>query len=85
MSKSDDTTKMIVNGAYHALTISALMAVNCWSAKKFFKFKSANLGQLDVEDIGKLTLSVGVATYTRDLLVKQGLIPEDIITGQIVK
>ena len=81
MASENPNVNMLVNSAYHALTISALMAVNCWSAKKFFKFKPANLGQLDAEDIGKLTLSVGVATYTRDLLVKQGLIPEDIITG----
>ena len=79
---SDPNVNMIVNGAYHALTISALMAANCWAAKKFFKFKPANLGQLDAEDIGKLTVSVFVATLMRDWLVKQGVIPEDIKTGQ---
>ena len=81
MASENPNVNMFVNSAYHALTISALMAANCWTAKKFFKFKPANLGQLDAEDIGKLTLSVGLATYARDFLVSQGILPENIITG----
>ena len=79
MASENPNVNMLVNSAYHALTISALMAVNCYAAKKFFKFKPANLGQLDAEDIGKLTLSVGLATYSRDFLVSKGILPENII------
>ena len=49
--------------------------------EEFFKIKPANLSQLDVEDAGKLILSVMGATWIRDYLVKQGIIPENIIDG----
>jgi hypothetical protein len=71
---------MLVNGTYHAATISGLMMANSWLMKKFLKMKPANLGQLDAEDIAKLSLSVLSATIIRDALVKKGIIPENIMT-----
>ena len=72
---------VLVNSAYHAATISLGVWTNSWVMKKFLKIKPANLSQLDAEDLGKLTLSVLSAMMLRDLLVKQGILPEDIMTG----
>ena len=78
---SDPTNvNMLVNSAYHAATISLGVWANSFVMKKFLKWKPANLSQLDAEDIGKLTLSILSATMLRDWLVKQNIIPDDIIT-----
>ena len=70
---------MIVNGAYQASVVAGFMLANSWAMKRFLKIKPANLSQLDVEDAGKLILSVMSSTWIRDYLVKQGIIPENII------
>ena len=77
---TDTNTKKIVNGAYHAGTISVLMLANSWAMKRFLKMKPANLEKFDAEDVVKLMLSVFGSTMLRDWLVKQGVIPEDIMT-----
>jgi hypothetical protein len=76
----DQNINMLVNGAYHAATISGLMMTNSWLMKKFLKMKPANLGQLDAENIAKVSFSVLTAIIIQDWLVKQGVIPEDIKT-----
>ena len=79
MAEKNPNVKMIVNGAYHAVTISVGVWANSFVMKKFLKWKPANPSQLDVEDIGKLTLSVFSATMLRDWLVNQNILPEDIM------
>ena len=69
----------IVNSAYHAAIVSALMMANSFAMKKFLKMKPANLSQLDAGDVLKLTVSVMSSTMIKDWLVKQGYIPENII------
>jgi hypothetical protein len=76
----DQNINMFVNSAYHAATISGLMMANSWLMKKFLKMKPANIGQLDAEDIAKLSFSVFSSTLIRDWLVKQKVIPENIMT-----
>ena len=73
------TETTIVNSAYHAAIISTLMMGNSFVMKKFLKMKPANLSQLDAEDVLKLTVSVMSSSLIKDWLVKQGIIPENII------
>ena len=73
---------MIVNSLYHSGVIGGLIVGNTMLMKKVLKMNPPNLGKLDLEDIGKLSLSVLSATMIRDWLVKQGIIPEDISPGQ---
>ena len=80
-SNNNPNVNMIVNTAYKAGTISLIMFGNSWVMKRFLKMNPANLSKLDFEDVGKLTLSVFSATWLRDYAVKNGWIPEDIITG----
>ena len=70
---------MLVNSAYQAFVVAGFMLANSWAMKRFLKIKPVNLSQLDVEDAGKLILSVMGDTWIRDYLVKQGIIPENII------
>ena len=70
---------MLVNSAYQASVVAGFMLANSWAMKRFLKIKPVNLSQLDVEDAGKLILSVMGATWIRDYLVKQEIIPENII------
>ena len=71
--------KMLVNSAYQVSVVAGFMLANSWAMKRFLKIKHVNISQLDVEDAGKLILSVMGATWIRDYLVKQGIIPENII------
>lgn len=41
--------------------------------------KPADLGQLDVEDSAKIFGTVALALWTQDMLVRQGIIPANII------
>ena len=41
--------------------------------------KVADLGRLDVEDGAKIIGTIALALWTQDMLVKQGIIPANII------
>ena len=82
MSANDDLKpngSNIINGAYHASTVSALMLTNSWLMRRFLKIKPADLTKLDGEDVGKLILSMYGATWIRDWLVKKGILPDMIM------
>ena len=76
---ADSNVNMLVNSAYQASLVAGFMLANSWAMKRFLKIKPVDLSKLDVEDAGKLILSVMGATWIRDYLVKQGIIPENII------
>ena len=76
---ADSNVNILVNSAYQASVVAGFMLANSWAMKRFLKIKPVDLSQLDVEDAGKLILSVMGATWIRDYLVKQGIIPENII------
>ena len=76
---ADSNVNMLVNSAYQASVVAGFMLANSWAMKRFLKIKPVDLSKLDVEDAGKLILSVMGATWIRDYLVKQGIIPENII------
>ena len=76
---ADSNVNMLVNSAYQASLVAGFVLANSWAMKRFLKIKPVDLSKLDVEDAGKLILSVMGATWIRDYLVKQGIIPENII------
>ena len=47
--------------------------------KKLLKMKPADLGRLDIEDSTKLVGTLALAFWTQDMLVKQRIIPANII------
>lgn len=70
--------KAVINTVYHAAVVSGLSVGYTMIAKKVFKMKSVDIGKMDVEDIMKTVAVVSAAMFTKDYLVKQGIIPNDI-------
>ena len=70
--------KAVINTVYHAAVVSGLSVGYTMIAKKFLKMKSADMGKMDFEDIAKIVALVSASMFTKDYLVKQGIIPRDI-------
>lgn len=73
-----DAVKTIVNIVYHAVVLSALALGYTILGDRLFKIKSADLSRLNVEESAKLVGVITVSIATKDLLVQQGLLPENI-------
>ena len=70
--------KNIMNTIYHAAVISGLSVGYSMISKRLLKMKVADLDKLNVEDSVKLVAVVSASIATKDFLVKQGIIPENI-------
>ena len=70
--------KNIMNTIYHAAVISGLSVGYSMIGKKLMKMKVADLDKLNVEDSVKLVAVISASIATKDFLVKQGIIPENI-------
>jgi len=70
--------KQIVNMIYHA-TVESVLAIGY--AQLGRKHLNSTIPKVDFSpsDIGMLTLNVGMAMATRDMLIKQGILPGDIM------
>ena len=72
-------TKHLGNLLYHYAVVGGLSVGYSMIGKKLLKMMPADLGRLDVEDSGKLIGTVALALWTQNMLVKQGIIPINII------
>lgn len=72
------TEKTAVNLVYHAAVIGSLSVGYTMLGKSLLKMRPADLGKLDFEDSAKLVVVVTASIATKDFLVKQGIIPENI-------
>ena len=70
--------KNIMNTIYHASVISGLSVGYSMIGKNLMKMKVADLDKLNVEDSVKLAAVISASIATKDFLVKQGIIPENI-------
>ena len=70
--------KNIMNTIYHAAVISGLSVGYSMIGKNLMKMKVADLDKLNVEDSVKLAAVISASIATKDFLVKQGIIPENI-------
>jgi len=70
--------KTIANLIYHSAVISGLSIGYTMLAKSLVKIKPADLGKIDVEDGFKLVAVITASVATRDFLVKQKIIPENL-------
>ena len=70
--------KMLVNALYHSAIVSALAAGYARLGKMAIV---GSLPKLDFTslDIGMVVVDVALAMATKDMLIKQGLIPADIL------
>ena len=70
--------KTVVNLVYHSAIIGGLSISYSMLGKSLFRMKAADLGKLDFEDSAKLIAIITASIATKDFLVKQGIIPENI-------
>ena len=77
MAASQDG-KQIVNMLYHAGVETLLTIGYAEIGKKVLK-RSAPKVDFNIHDVLMLTVDVLLATATKDMLVKQGIIPADIM------
>ena len=70
--------KKLVNATYHSAVISALAAGYIRLGKMVIKSATPKL-DFTAYDMGMVILDVGLGTGTRDMLVKQGIIPDNIL------
>ena len=70
--------KVIANTLYHAGVLSVLTIGYSEIIKKLLK-KPAPKIDLNMNDIAMLSIDISLAVATRDALVKQGIIPADIM------
>lgn len=70
--------KMLANAAYHSAVVSGLALGYARLGKIAFKGAIPKL-DYNVYDAGMVVLDVALAMLTKDMLVKQGIIPPDII------
>jgi len=67
------------NLLYHSAIVGGHSVGYNMVDKRLLKMKPADLGRLDIEDSAKLVGTVALALWTQDMLVKQGIIPANII------
>ena len=70
--------KQLANSAYHAAVVSGLAIGFATLGKKILKSATPKL-DFAPYDIGMVVLDVGLAMATKDMLVKQGILPADIL------
>jgi hypothetical protein len=78
MSTMNTDGKIIGNLVYHAAVITALEIGYAQITNKIMKQAVPKL-QLDGYNMAMLMLDTGLAIATRDMLVKQGIIPDNIL------
>ena len=71
-------TKNIKETVYHGAVISALAVGYTMLGKTFVKMSPPSLGKFDVEDGVKLVAIVAMSDFTKDYLIKQKIIPNNI-------
>jgi energy-converting hydrogenase Eha subunit G len=70
--------KEIINTLYHATVESLLIVGYVEISKKLFKKPPLKL-DLNINNIGMLTIDLFLAMITKDMLVKNKIIPENIM------
>jgi len=78
MSSPSVDGKQLANLAYHSAVVSGLAVGYAQIGKKILKGASPKL-DFAPYDVGMVVLDVGLAIATKDMLVKQGILPADIL------
>ena len=73
--------KMLLNALYHGAVVSGLAARYAWLGKMAIGVAPPPPTKLDFtpRDVGMVVVNVALAMATKDMLIKQGLIPADIL------
>ena len=74
----ENYTKDLKESVYHSAIISALATGYTMLAKTLVKMSPPSLRKFDVEDGVKLVAIVAISNFTKDFLIKQKIIPNNI-------
>ena len=70
--------KTVINLIYHASVVSGLAVGYTMLSKNLLKFRPPDMGRLDFTDGAKFIGIIAASMATKDMLVKQGIIPDNI-------
>ena len=70
--------KSIVNDLYQAAVISVLAVGYSMLGKKILRIAPPTIQHFDLEDTGKLVAIVAASQMTRENLIKQKILPDNI-------
>ena len=71
-------TKDLKESVYHGAVVSALAVGYTMLGKTLVKMSPPSLGKFDIEDSVKLVGIVVLSDFTKDYLIKQKVIPNNI-------
>ena len=71
-------TKYLKESVYHGAVVSALAVGYTILGKALIKMSPPSLGKFDVEDGVKLVAIIAISDFTKDYLIKQKIIPNNI-------
>ena len=71
-------TKDLKESVYHGAVVSALAVGYTMLGKPLIKMSTPSLGKYDVEDGVKLVAIIAISDFTKDYLIKQKIIPNNI-------
>ena len=74
----DNYMKDLKESVYHSAVVSALAIGYTMLGKTLVKMSLPSLGKFDVEDGVKLVAIVALSNFTKDYLIKQKIIPNNI-------
>ena len=70
--------KDLNKSVYHGAVISTLAIGYAMLAKTLMKMSPPSLGKFDIEDGVKLVAIIAISDFTKDYLIKQKIIPNNI-------
>ena len=70
--------KDLKESVYHGAVVSALAVGYTMLGKTLIKMSSPSLGKFDVEDGVKLVAIIAISDFTKDYLIKQKIIPDNM-------
>ena len=74
----ENYTKDLKESVYHGAVVSALAIGYTMLGKTLIKMSPPSLGKFDVEDGVKLLATIAISDFTKDYLIKQKIIPNNI-------
>ena len=74
----ENYTKDLKGSVYHGTVVSVLAVGYTMLGKMLVKMSPPSLGKFDIEDGVKLVAIVALSDFTKDYLIKQKIIPNNI-------
>ena len=74
----ENYTKDLKESVYHSAVISTLAVGHTMLGKTLIKISPPSLRKFDIEDGVKLVAIVALSDFTKDYLIKQKIIPNNI-------